>query len=57
MVMKQLSYGSRYSNKLAYLQLITVLVKGISSPTSHDYLNLYWLRESVLPKSNFYLNL
>ena len=57
MVMKQLSYGSRYSNQLAYLQLITVLIKGISSPTSHDYLNLYWLRESVLPKLNFYLNL
>ena len=36
-----LIYLLAYSNKLAYLQLITVLVYGNSSPKSHeqDYLN------------------
>ena len=36
-----LIYSLIYSNKLVYLQLITVLVYGNSSPKSHekDYLN------------------
>ena len=47
-----------YSNKLAYLQLITVLVYGNSSPKSHeqDYLNFQQIsfRGLLLPWNFFY---
>ena len=47
-----------YSNKLAYLQLITVLVYGNSSPKSHeqDYLNFQQIsfRRLLLPWNFFY---
>ena len=51
-----------YSNKLAYLQLITVFVCGNSSPKSHeqDYLNfqqkLWKIREFIFRRCNFTKN-
>ena len=57
-----LIYLMIYSNKLAYLQLIAVLVYGNSSPKSHeqDYLNfqqkLWKIREFIFRRCNFTKN-
>ena len=60
---KILIYLLTYSNKLAYLQLIIVLVYGNSSPKSHeqDYLNfqqkLWKISEFIFSKINSFLGI